>query len=92
MDRSGAAPRLPMPRSSGVLPPPFGGRDAPAPRGPAFGMRDRPSFQNRAPFSNFQPQLNQYSNNPRGPRLNLIDRNRLGNPNDFNIRNNFNRW
>lgn len=100
MDR-GPIPRMPMQRgTTGGLPPPFSNREGPGPRlpaptfgGPNFGMRDRPMsnpFQNRPQFGNFQSQYP----NPRGPRLNLLDRSRLGNPNDFNNRNNsfINRW
>lgn len=104
IDRGGPLSRMSMPRGSstmGNLPPPFGNRDGAGPRGlnPHFGgsslgMRERPTapFSSRTPFNNFQPQLNQYSNTVRGPRLNLLDRNRLGSSNDFNNRNNFNRW
>lgn len=95
-DRGGPLTRMPASRGPPSIP--FNNRDGLPSRGqgqnfgaPPFGMRDRStSFQNRPAFSSFQSQLNQY--NMRGPRLNLMDRTRPSNPNDFNSRNNFNRW
>lgn len=96
-------PRMLMNRGPSIIgrlpPPQFGNGSVPRGHntnfgGSSFGMRDRSGqFSTRPSLGNFPPQQNQYSNNNmRGVRLNLLDRNRLGNPGDFNNRNNYGRW